>query len=251
MRTSLRHTVIATALIAALPLSVATAGTHTKSPAGKAQKAKAKSKHKKDKCLKGKSYEVRGTLASGSSVTQVAGAGTAKRSDDRYSGTLVVDVLYGNKRGRRDLGVSSYAISSVPLRGIAKGAQPAVDSPIQLVGRQTLAGCTKPVRPSQSDDHGDDEIVEDDGPSTDDESGDGGSTSAEPVDPEESTDDSIRGQRLSDDEGDDSSSSDDGSSSSDDEGEDGDDFDEDASESEEATPVLDVKIKLVRFGARS
>ncbi len=50
----------------------------------------------------GKGYEAKGVLAEGSVLEQVAGADTANRRDDRYSGTLVVNVKKGNKRGRKD-----------------------------------------------------------------------------------------------------------------------------------------------------
>lgn len=134
MYPSLTKTLLTTLVLAAFPVGAATAqgGGH----------GHGKGKQKKSKCHKGKGYEVQGTLAEGTALAQSAGAETKRRSDDRFSGTLVVDVTQGNKRGRRDLGLSSYAVESVKLVGQRTDGLPELGARVLLVGKQTAAGCT-------------------------------------------------------------------------------------------------------------
>lgn len=88
--------------------------------------------------VKGKGYEVQGRFA-WADLEQVAGASTTRTNDDRYSGTVVVDVLKGNKRGRRDVGLSSYSVTGVRVIGAAAdGTLPAEGTRVQLVGKQLV-----------------------------------------------------------------------------------------------------------------
>lgn len=141
MNTTLRTAMLATAVTAMLPAGAALAsGSH-----GDEHR---KGKHKQSKCHKGKGYEVQGLLAEGSSLTQVSGADTRRRGDDRFSGKLVVEVKQGNKRGRRDKGLSSYVLDSVRINGAGSGesALPELGSRVLLVGKQTPAWC-RPAEP--------------------------------------------------------------------------------------------------------
>jgi hypothetical protein len=54
-------------------------------------------------------YKARGTLVS-QALTQTAGADTAKRGDDRYSGTLTVDVKKANHRA--PVGEQTYTVEN-------------------------------------------------------------------------------------------------------------------------------------------
>jgi hypothetical protein len=54
-------------------------------------------------------YNARGTLVS-QTLTQTAGADTAKRGDDRYSGTLTVDVKKANHRAPQ--GEQTYTVDN-------------------------------------------------------------------------------------------------------------------------------------------
>ena len=58
-------------------------------------------------------YKAAGTLVS-VSLTQSAGAGTAKRGDDRYSGTLTVDVTKANHHA--PTGDQTYTLANVRVR---------------------------------------------------------------------------------------------------------------------------------------
>lgn len=137
----------ALALVVAVPAAALAGGNgnkdHAKSDGHGHGKGKQTCKHG------GKGYEVQGLLAAGSALSQVAGADTARRGDDRYSGTLVVQVKQGNRRGRADVGLSSYAVSSVRAKGTVTGAAPlpAVGSRVLLVGKQAKA-CVTPTTPT-------------------------------------------------------------------------------------------------------
>lgn len=98
-------------------------------------------------CLKkdrGKGYEAKGQLAEGSVIEQVAGADTLRRSDDRFSGTLVVNVKKGNKRGRKDKGLASFTLTAVRLKGLVDGELPPVGTRLELHGKMPRT-CVTPV----------------------------------------------------------------------------------------------------------
>jgi hypothetical protein len=59
-------------------------------------------------------YNARGTLVS-QTLTQTAGADTAKRGDDRYSGTLTVDVKKANHRAPQ--GEQTYTVDNARVHG--------------------------------------------------------------------------------------------------------------------------------------
>ena len=116
--------------------------------------ASAKDGARSARCDRSGGYEVRGTIEPGGMLKRVAGAATARRADDRYSGTLTVNVLRGNKRGRRDLGLHTYAVSSVRLPGIAAADQvaPIEGARVTLGGKSTAAKrCAGPERPKKDD----------------------------------------------------------------------------------------------------
>lgn len=58
-------------------------------------------------------YKARGTLVS-SALTQSAGADTAKRGDDRYSGTVEVDVAKANHRAPK--GPQSFTVTDARVK---------------------------------------------------------------------------------------------------------------------------------------
>ncbi len=105
-------------------------------------------KSKAKSCKKhGKGYLVHGSFAGGD-LTRVAGADTERWGDDRYSGTVIVEVSKGNKRGRRDVGLSSYAVTNVRVIGAAAdGTLPAEGTRVDLVGKQKPACDVAPTTP--------------------------------------------------------------------------------------------------------
>lgn len=146
-----RHHLISLLGVAALSLSLPVAGPAAAAGSGKGKSAKTKPAKAKGKgkaaksCKGGKGYEVQGVLLEGSSLGQVAGAGTARRSDDRWAGTLVIDVQQGNKRGRADRGVRSYELASARMRG-ADGTVPDAGARVTLVGKLAGAKCAGAAR---------------------------------------------------------------------------------------------------------
>ncbi len=114
MSASLRTTLALAGLIAIVPTAgIASAKGDDRSDDGPKRPCAQKS---------GKGYEAKGALAEGSVLEQVAGADTANRRDDRYSGTLVVNVKKGNKRGRADKGLTSFTLTAVRVKGLVDGA---------------------------------------------------------------------------------------------------------------------------------
>lgn len=97
--------------------------------------------------LRGKGYEVKGLYAGGD-LTQVAGEDTPRWGDDRWSGTIVVDVQQGNHRGRRDVGLSSYPVTNVRVVGVKDGVIPDEGTRLQLIGKQTPACAPAPTTPT-------------------------------------------------------------------------------------------------------
>lgn len=127
---------------AALAASVSIAGVASAHEGKDSGKSGGSAKACKGKA-KGKGYEVQG-LFSSADLEQVAGAGTARTNDDRFSGTVVVEVQKGNRRGRRDVGLSLYAVTGVRVLGTAAdGTLPAEGARVQLVGKQLVG---KPAR---------------------------------------------------------------------------------------------------------
>lgn len=143
MTTDRLRTTLAAAALAASVSIAGVASAHESKDSGKhggvAKPCKAKAK--------GKGYEVQGSFA-WADLEQVAGAATTRTNDDRFSGTVVVDVEKGNRRGRRDLGLSSYAVSGVRVIGAAAdGTLPGEGTRVQLVGKQLTAKQTRSCDP--------------------------------------------------------------------------------------------------------
>lgn len=143
MTTDRLRTTLAAAALAASVSIAGVASAHESKGSGKhggvAKPCKAKAK--------GKGYEVQGSFA-WADLEQVAGAATTRTNDDRFSGTVVVDVEKGNRRGRRDLGLSSYAVSGVRVIGAAAdGTLPGEGTRVQLVGKQLTAKQTRSCDP--------------------------------------------------------------------------------------------------------
>jgi hypothetical protein len=79
-----------------------------------AQASKPPHPAKSHKCQPHKvAYVARGTLVS-QSLTQTAGGSTAKRSDDRYSGDLTVDVTKTNRHAKK--GTQSYTLADARVK---------------------------------------------------------------------------------------------------------------------------------------
>ncbi len=131
MHAHLRTTLAAAVLVAAVP-AAGIASAHDGKGKGEGR-GEASSK----RCDRGKGYEAKGLLAAGSVLEQVAGADTARRSDDRFSGTVVIQVKQGNKRGRGDKGLTSFAVSNVRALGTVAGDEPLpeIGTRVQVVGR--------------------------------------------------------------------------------------------------------------------
>ena len=153
--------------------------------------AKAHGAAKAKGCKKqGKGYTVQGTFAGGE-LTRIAGGATARRTDDRYSGTIIVDVSSGNSRGRRDVGLRSYAVTGVRTAGITiDGELPAEGARVELTGKLKTA-CKAGAASRLAEDETEDEAADDDVTVEDASSDDDGSSSDDRAgDPSESDDDS-------------------------------------------------------------
>ncbi|MBO9531477.1 MAG: hypothetical protein J7513_00685 [Solirubrobacteraceae bacterium] len=158
MHAKLRTAITAAAIVTAVP-AASIASAHEGMGGGKGQSG-AKGHHggkghgkPGKRCDRGRGYEAQGRLADGSELVQVAGADTDRRGDDRFSGTLVVEVKQGNRRGRADVGLTSYAVDQIRALGTASGDDPlpAVGTRVLLVGTIANAACPTP-KPSPSPD---------------------------------------------------------------------------------------------------
>ncbi len=132
---------------AALVASLSVAGVANANGGGSGHPGPGKGKAKPCKKKHGKGYEAQGLFVSGD-LEQVAGADTPRWGDDRWSGTVVVEVLKGNKRGRRDVGLSSYAVSNVRVVGAKDGVIPDEGTRLQLIGKQNAACAPAPTTPT-------------------------------------------------------------------------------------------------------
>ncbi len=77
-------------------------------------------------------------------LTQTAGAGTSTREDDRYSGTLTVDVKRANHRA--PTGTQTYTLDNDRVH-YDHGAVPKAGDRVKLYGKLTRArkGCAEPA----------------------------------------------------------------------------------------------------------
>lgn len=144
MHANLRIALAAATLVAAVP-AAGIASAHE-------GKGKGHDNKPAKRCDRGKGYEAKGLLAAGSSLEQVAGAGTVRRGDDRFSGTVVVQVKQGNKRGRQERGLTSYVVTNVRALGTvaADDPLPPVGTRVQVVGKLAKPCAPAPTTPTPS-----------------------------------------------------------------------------------------------------
>jgi hypothetical protein len=85
-------------------------------------------------------FHASGTLVS-QALTQTAGADTSTKRDDRYSGTITVEVKRANHRAPK--GVQTYTLDNDRVHG----ADPKPGDRVKLYGKLTRArhGCTEPA----------------------------------------------------------------------------------------------------------
>lgn len=119
-----------------------TGASHSEGKGGKPEGAGSKGKKKghKNRCTRG--YIASGLFVEGT-LTQTEGADTEKRRDDRYSGTLTVDVKRGNRHAKSDVGTTkTYTLTDVRVRfadtnGDGKVDEPAAGDRVKVFGRIT------------------------------------------------------------------------------------------------------------------
>jgi hypothetical protein len=121
--------ILAPAVLVALAIAAAPAQAHTPKP---------KPHPKADRCTPHRyiGFDARGLLVS-QTLTQTAGAGTATRADDRYSGTLTVDVKRANHRAPD--GVQTYTLDNDRVR--FGSADPKAGDRVKLHGKLARKGC--------------------------------------------------------------------------------------------------------------
>ena len=91
-------------------------------------------------------FRASGTLVS-KTLAQTAGADTATSSDDRYSGTMAVQVTRANHRAPK--GAQTYTLDNDRVHFDA-GAAPKAGDRVKLYGKLTVArkGCAAPATPA-------------------------------------------------------------------------------------------------------
>ncbi len=91
-------------------------------------------------------FHATGTLVS-QALTQTAGAGTSTKRDDRYSGTVTVEVKRANHRTPK--GVQAFTLDNDRVH-FSRGAAPKAGDRVKLYGKLTRArkGCAEPAAPS-------------------------------------------------------------------------------------------------------
>ena len=91
-------------------------------------------------------FHASGTLVS-QALTQTAGADTSTKRDDRYSGTLTVEVKRANHRAPK--GAQTYTLDNDRVH-FSHGAAPKAGDRVKLYGKLTRArhGCADPAAPS-------------------------------------------------------------------------------------------------------
>jgi hypothetical protein len=90
-------------------------------------------------------FHASGTLVS-QALTQTAGADTSTKRDDRYSGTLTVEVKRANHRAPK--GAQTYTLDNDRVH-YSQGAAPKAGDRVKLYGKLTRArkGCAEPAAP--------------------------------------------------------------------------------------------------------
>jgi hypothetical protein len=91
-------------------------------------------------------FHASGTLVS-QALTQTAGADTSTKRDDRYSGTVTVDVKRANHRA--PAGVQTYTLDNDRVH-FSHDAAPKAGDRVKLYGKLTRArhGCAEPATPT-------------------------------------------------------------------------------------------------------
>lgn len=91
-------------------------------------------------------FHASGSLVS-QALTQTAGADTSTKRDDRYSGTVTVEVKRANHRA--PAGVQTYTLDNDRVH-FSHGAAPAAGDRVKLYGKLTRArhGCAEPAAPA-------------------------------------------------------------------------------------------------------
>jgi len=91
-------------------------------------------------------FHASGKLVS-QTLTQTAGADTSTKRDDRYSGTLTVEVKRANHRV--PTGTQTYTLDNDRVH-FSHGAAPAAGDRVKLYGKLTRArhGCAEPATPA-------------------------------------------------------------------------------------------------------
>jgi len=91
-------------------------------------------------------FHASGTLVS-QALTQTAGADTSTKRDDRYSGTVTVDLKRANHRA--PAGVQTYTLDNDRVH-FSHGAAPAAGDRVKLYGKLTRArhGCADTATPT-------------------------------------------------------------------------------------------------------
>ena len=86
-------------------------------------------------------YKAKGTLVS-HTLTQTAGTDTEKKSDDRWSGDITVNLTRANHRA--PTGEQEFTVENVRLKVRPKTATPAAGAKVHLFGKRTRFGklCT-------------------------------------------------------------------------------------------------------------
>jgi hypothetical protein len=91
-------------------------------------------------------FQASGKLVS-QALTQTAGADTSTKRDDRYSGTVTVDVKRANHRA--PTGTQTYTLDNDRVH-FSHGAVPKAGDRVKLYGKLTRArhGCAEPATPT-------------------------------------------------------------------------------------------------------
>ena len=126
-------------IVAVLALAATAAGAQAHPPKPHHDAAK----HCKPRAI---GFHASGTLVS-QALTQTAGADTSTKRDDRYSGTVTVDLKRANHRS--PTGVQTFTLDNDHVH-FSHGAAPQAGDRVKLYGKLTRArhGCAEPAAPT-------------------------------------------------------------------------------------------------------
>jgi hypothetical protein len=125
--------ILAPAILAAAAVAAAPAQAHPPKPHPKPNPDHCKKHH-------AVGFDARGVLVS-QTLTQTAGASTPGVRDDRYSGTITIEVKRANHRA--PAGVQTYTLDGDRVR--FDTAAPAAGDRVKLHGKLARKGCTGPI----------------------------------------------------------------------------------------------------------